>query len=212
MTNNSIVDFPPQNFLSANSDSESFREHQIGSSSHIPPPPPPTTRLVIIKVASGCDIIESIFDVARRNQTSLAIQSVFGTIASVTLRNIANVVPAIVAYGPFNILSLTGCYFYDNQYTLFPEATPPPSFFFGIHFSTSHGRVFCGNVGGRVIAYKEVILTIFTFKNPRILKYVPEGEESDDEDDDENYNENCSEDPINFNNNGDDLTTFNYSN
>ncbi|KAK7333950.1 hypothetical protein VNO80_30731 [Phaseolus coccineus] len=208
MTNNSIVDFSPKNFLSDNSDSESFREHHIGSSSHIPPPPP-TTRFVIMKVPSGCDIIESIFDVARRNQTSLAIQSVFGTVASVTLRKTANVVPAIVAYGPFNILSLTGCYFYDNQYTLFSEATPPPSFFFGIHFSTSHGRVFGGNVGGRVIAYKEVILTILTFKNLEILKYVPEGEESEDE---KNYNKNCNEDPINFNDNGDDLSTFNSSN
>ncbi|QCD78842.1 hypothetical protein DEO72_LG1g2478 [Vigna unguiculata] len=87
MTNRSMPEFFSQNFLSANSDSKSFGGHQIGSSSHSPPP----TRLIMVKVDSGCDIIESILDVARQNETSLAIKSACGTIASMTLCNITDV-------------------------------------------------------------------------------------------------------------------------
>jgi len=217
-----MPEFFSQNFLSANSDSKSFGGHQIGSSSHSPPP----TRLIMVKVDSGCDIIESILDVARQNETSLAIKSACGTIASMTLCNITDV-PVTMVYGPFNILSLNGSYLYDNQYTLLSEATHPPSFYFGIHISTSHGHVFCGNIGGPVIADKDVILTILTFKNPKIYRYVLENNESnddedntddddnDDEDDndindhdDNNNNKDCNDDLINFNNEGD-LSTFN---
>lgn len=172
-----MLDFPPQNY----SDSAFFREHPINRA---PPPQPPstTTRILIVKVASGCDIIESILDIARRHQTSLAIQSAFGSIASVTLSETDDV-SAVIAYGPFNILSLSGSYFYDNPSTLSSEATTlPPSYSFGIHLSTSHGRVFGGNIGGPVIAYKEVTLIIFAFQKPKLYKFISENDEDCGED------------------------------
>ncbi|XP_014506162.1 AT-hook motif nuclear-localized protein 29-like [Vigna radiata var. radiata] len=139
-----MVDFPLQNILFRNSDSESSM-----------------VRLIIVKVASGCDIIESILDVGRKNHTSLTIQSASGTIASVTLGDN----PDVRFYGPFNIVSLTGSYLYHNQDTPLLELIPPPSFSFGLILSTRHGSAFGGNVGGRLIAHNDVNLTIFTFNN-----------------------------------------------
>ncbi|CAJ1964862.1 unnamed protein product [Sphenostylis stenocarpa] len=177
--------------LSINSDSESSGDY--------PASPPPaldenqaSMKLVIVNVAAGCDVLKSILDIGRRGHTSLAVQSASGTIASVTLRHIPHSVPALRVYGPFNLLSLTGSYFYNNQHTLHPGATPPPSFSFGIHLSTSDGHVFGGNIDGPVIASKNVSLTIFTFKNPGIDKYVPEGEENDDQNDNNKNNKNCN--------------------
>jgi len=68
---------------------------------------------------------------------------------------------------------------------------PTPFFFVGIYLSTSYFLIFGGNIGGRVIAYKEVNLIIFTLENPEICKYISE---------DENNYEHCGNDPINFNN------------
>jgi len=114
-------------------------------------------------------------------------------------------------HGPFNLLSLTGSYLHNNQYTLLPGATPPRSLSFGIHLSTSHGRVFGGLVGGRVVAGDDVNLTISTFENPEIYRYGSEEQERDDHDNNINNNNSCNHNPSNFNKGGD-LSMLNSAN
>ncbi|KAK7333871.1 hypothetical protein VNO80_30651 [Phaseolus coccineus] len=173
--------------------------------------PQPPMKILIVNVAPGHDIIETILDIARRAHVSLTILSASGSITTVTLRHVPSGSSAVMLHGPFNLLSLTGSYLYNNQYTLLPGASPPRSLSFGIHLSTSNGRVFGGLVGGRVVAGKDVNLTISTFKNPEIYKYVPEGLEGNDLDDNINHNNNnktYNHNSNNFNTSGD-LSMFN---
>ncbi|XP_014506161.1 AT-hook motif nuclear-localized protein 19-like [Vigna radiata var. radiata] len=174
--------------------------------------PQPSIKILIVNVAPGHDIIETIINIARRSHVSLSILSASGIITTVTLRHVPSGSSAVMLHGPFNLLSLTGSYLHNNQYTLLPGATPPRSLSFGIHLSTSHGRVFGGLVGGRVIAGDDVNLTISTFENPEIYKYGFEDQERGDHDDSNiNNNKTCNHNPSNFNMGGD-LPTLNSAN
>ncbi|ESW18110.1 hypothetical protein PHAVU_006G013800 [Phaseolus vulgaris] len=166
--------------------------------------PQPPMKILIVNVAPGHDIIETILHIARRSHVSLTILSASGTITTVTLRHVPTGSSAVMLHGPFNLLSLTGSYLYNNQYTLLPGATPPRSLSFGIHLSTSNGRVFGGLVGGRVVAGNDVNLTISTFKNPEIYKYVPQGIQGNDHDHDDTINNNNNK---TFNHNSNNFNT-----
>ncbi|KAG5010965.1 hypothetical protein AAZX31_07G214000 [Glycine max] len=168
-------------------------------------PAEPSMKLVIVNVTPGSDIIESILDVARRGHVSLTILSASGTISKVTLHNSIHGVAALTLRGPFTLLSLNGSYLHNNHYTLHPGATPPPPLSFGISFSTSQGQVFGGAIGGRVIAGDDVSLTISTFKNPVMYKYVPTDKERNGDDNNNNHYNNISK---NFNG-GNELLGFN---
>ncbi|CAJ1964868.1 unnamed protein product [Sphenostylis stenocarpa] len=169
----------------------------------------PSMKIVIVNVAPGRDIMETILDIAQQNHVSLTILSASGTIASVILRNTPTGSPSLMLHGPFNLLSLTGSFLYNNEYTLLPGATTPRSLSFGIHLSTSHGRIFGGPIGGRVVAGDDVSLTISTYKNPEIYKYVPTGQESNEDDNINNHiNKTYNSNPSNSNTGGD-LSIFN---
>ncbi|XP_027932751.1 AT-hook motif nuclear-localized protein 19-like [Vigna unguiculata] len=173
--------------------------------------PQPNIKILIVNVAPGHDIIETIINIARRTHVSLTILSASGVITTVTLRHVPSGSSAVMLHGPFNLLSLTGSYLHNNQYTLLPGATPPRSLSFGIHLSTSHGRVFGGLVGGRVVAGDDVNLTISTFENPEIYRYGSEEQERDDHDNNINNNNSCNHNPSNFNKGGD-LSMLNSAN
>ncbi|RDX83407.1 AT-hook motif nuclear-localized protein 17, partial [Mucuna pruriens] len=161
----------------------------------------PSVKLVIVEVPPGRDIIGSIIEVARRGHINLTILSANGMITSVTLRNASYGTPMITLHGPFTLLSLTGSYLYNNQYTFRLGATPPFPLSFGINLSTSQGQVFGGVVGGKVIASNNVTIVVSTFRNPEIYKYVPKDEERDN---DNNNNNNPS-----YFNGSDQLSRFN---
>ncbi|CAJ1964854.1 unnamed protein product [Sphenostylis stenocarpa] len=180
-----------QNPLHTNSDFESSGDYRIGSSSHCLwhsfslPNANQSMKVVTINVGEGCDVMESIVDVARRSQASLVVHGASGTVASATLHNTVRGAPTYRIYGPFNLLSLTGSYFYTPHDTHLPGATSSLSF--GIQLCT-YSRIICGRTTGTVIAGGDVILIVSTFKNPKINKYVPEGEERDNVDNDNNNN------------------------
>ncbi|RDY07331.1 AT-hook motif nuclear-localized protein 17, partial [Mucuna pruriens] len=146
----------------------------------------PSMKLVKVEVPPGRDIIESIIEVTRRGHVSLTILSANGMIASVTLSNAPYSVPALTLHGPFALLSLTGFYLYNNQYTFSQGATLPSLPSFGINLSTSQGQVFGGIVGGKVIAADDVTIVASTFKNAEIYRYVPKDEERYNDDNNNN--------------------------
>ncbi|CAJ1964832.1 unnamed protein product [Sphenostylis stenocarpa] len=159
-------------------------------------------------VAPNNDVMESIFDIAHRDHVSITVISASGTINKVTLQSSSHSTSSLILHGPFTLVSLTGSYLYNNQYTLHPGASPPFPLSFGINLSTSQGEVFCGIVGGRVIAGENVRVTISMYNNPDILKYTIECSERDDNHNDNNNNLNYNNNPNNFNG-GDDLLEFN---
>jgi len=132
--------------------------------------------------------MECILDISHQGHVSLSVLSAVGTINNVTLRNTTHGAPNLVFHGPFNLLSLTGSYLYNNHYTLHLGATPPRPLSFGINFSTTKGEIFTGVIGGKVIAGEGVILTVSIYKNPDIIKYTPKGEEGDDNNNNNNNN------------------------
>ena len=129
-------------------------------------------------VAPNSDIMECISDIASREQVSVTVMSASGKINKVSLQSSSNGEPDVMLHGPLTLVSLTGSYLYKNEYTLHPGATPPLPLSFGINLSTMGGNVFCGVVGGRLIAGDNVKLTVSTYTNPNILKYSAETHEN----------------------------------
>lgn len=144
--------------------------------------------VVTFNVASNGDVMESIFEIAHRDQVSVTVMNVSGMINNVTLEASNEGAPPIMLHGPFNFLSLSGSYLYDNHYILHPGATPPPPPSFGIHLSNAQGQVFTGIIGGKVIAGENVMITVSTFRNPDILKYTPEDQQEDETHNDSDNN------------------------
>ncbi|QCD79344.1 AT-hook motif nuclear-localized protein 19-like [Vigna unguiculata] len=150
------------------------------SSLRVPETTDSTMNVFTFNVAPNGDIMESILEIVHRDQVSVTVMNVSGMINNVTMEASNEGSPPIMLYGPFNFLSLTGSYLYDNHYILHPGATPPPPPSFGIHLSTAQGQVFSGIIGGRVIAGENVMITVSTFRNPDILKYTPEDRQEDE--------------------------------
>lgn len=153
-------------------------------------PVEPSMKLVIINVDRGKDIMQSILNVAHQGCVSLTVLSASGTVTSVTLCNSPNDGGgALMLHGPFTLLSINGSYFYNNnQYNLHSGATRSPPVSFGIHLSTSKGKILGGAIGGNVIAGDDVSITLSTFSHPEIYNCVPKGEEEDDGDKNNNNN------------------------
>ncbi|XP_014517185.1 AT-hook motif nuclear-localized protein 14-like [Vigna radiata var. radiata] len=154
--------------------------------------PESSVNVFTFNVAPNSDVMQCISDIASRDQVSVTVISATGKINKVTLKSSTNGEPDLMLHGPLTLVSLTGSYLYNNQYTLHPGATPPLSLSFGINLSTIGGKVFCGVVGGRVIAGENVKITVYTYTNPNILKYSAEGQEDsgNDNNDDENHKNN----------------------
>ncbi|XP_047159212.1 AT-hook motif nuclear-localized protein 17-like [Vigna umbellata] len=151
--------------------------------------PESSVNVFTFNVAPNSDVMECISDIASRDQVSVTVISATGKINKVTLQSSTNGEPDLMLHGPLTLVSLTGSYLYSNQYTLHPGATPPLSLSFGINLSTIGGKVFCGVVGGRVIAGENVKITVSTYTNPNILKYSAEGQEDGDNDNNDNEND-----------------------
>ncbi|KAH1189188.1 Protein PIN-LIKES 1 [Glycine max] len=156
-------------------------------------PSEPFVRIVIINVDPGRDIMESILDVARQGHVNLTVLSTSGTVTKVTLQNSLHGAAALTLHGPFTLLSLNGSYLINNHHNHNSGATLPPPSSFGIHLSTSGGQAIGGAIGGQVIAGDNVKITVSTFWNPEMYKYIPEGNKGgndDNNDRENNYNNN----------------------
>jgi len=145
-----------------------------------------SANLITFNVAPDNDVMESIFDIVNRDQVSVTVIKASGKIKNVTLQSSTYGTPNAILHGHFTLLSLTGSYLYNNEYTLHPGATPPLPLSFGINLSTSAGKLFCGVVGGKVIAAENVQITVSTYKNPNILKYTTEDQEEGDNQNNDN--------------------------
>jgi len=137
--------------------------------------------LITFNVPPNSDVMKSIFDIANREQVNVIVISASGKIKNATLHSSTYNTPNYILYGPFTLLSLTGSYLYNNENTLNPGATPPFPLSFGINLSTSEGKLFCGVVGGKVIAGENVQITLSTYKNPN--KTAEDQEEGDNQND-----------------------------
>ncbi|KAH1189176.1 AT-hook motif nuclear-localized protein 17 [Glycine max] len=133
-------------------------------------------RIVIINVDSGKDIIESIADVAGLGHANLAVLSPSGTITRVTLHNSLHGATALTLNGPTLRLA------FPQQLILIQRPQLPPPLSFGIHLTTSRGLAIGGAIGGQVNASDEIKITLCTFWNPEIYKYIPEGSNGDNDD------------------------------
>ncbi|KAL2322363.1 hypothetical protein Fmac_026742 [Flemingia macrophylla] len=146
--------------------------------------PEGSARLVIMDVADGDDIMESIANLARCKNVRVVIHKASGSIASVMLRHGST---TTTHHGPFHIVSFTGSYTYNN---------PHPFIDLRINLCTSQSQLFGGAVAGNVIANRVVSLTLFTFKNPETYPNQ------------EKVNNNDNDNHKNNNNNDNDKTTL----
>ncbi|CAL0329500.1 unnamed protein product [Lupinus luteus] len=111
---------------------------------------------VVIKVAIGFDVMESLIEFARKRKVGISVLSGSGSISSVTLHYPLLSSPSFTLHGPFTLLSLTGTYFSGPSHPSFPSFT--------------HGQIFGGVVAGKIVAGSIVTISATVFKNPEIYK------------------------------------------
>ncbi|OIW17613.1 hypothetical protein TanjilG_28963 [Lupinus angustifolius] len=141
---------------------------------------------VVIKIAIGLDVMESLKEFARKRNVGISVLSGSGSIASVTLHHPLLSSPSFTLHGPFTLLSLTGTYFSGPSHPSFPSFTlvdatsssalnPNYSFSittssFGISLLGSQGEIFGGVVAGKIVAGSTVTISATMFKNPEFYK------------------------------------------
>ncbi|KAG4909181.1 hypothetical protein JHK87_055297 [Glycine soja] len=142
----------------------------------------PFLRLVIINVNLGRDIIKPILEIAHRGHVNLTVLSTSGTVTKVTLHNSLHGDVALTLHGPFTLLSLNNSYLFNNHYNLNYRVTLPLPLSFRINLSNSRGQV------TSVIVGDNVKITLSTFRNPEIYKYILEGNKGNNDDKKNYYN------------------------
>lgn len=157
-----------------------------------------TMKPVILEIAAGSDIIDTIITFARRNHVGVSIISAAGSVSNVTLRHPVSHAPALSLHGPFGLLSLSGSFIASKappqQSSSSPSTTTSTSSpvssltssslsctSFGVTLSGAQGQVFGGIVGGKVMAASVVIVVAATFINPGFHR-LPYCEGGDNED------------------------------
>ncbi|KAK7304908.1 hypothetical protein VNO77_42802 [Canavalia gladiata] len=157
---------------------------------------------IVIDVAPGNDIVESVVAYARRRHLNLTLLSASGTVAYVTLCHALTQAPAFNLHGPFAIMGLSGTYLYNSHFA--PSPSSPngnSSYSFGITLSGNQGQVFGGIIGGKAVAGSSVSVTATTFKKAEFYKVPAGGTEEKSNDNDSNDNDNDNDNHNNNNNN-----------
>ncbi|XP_020527430.1 AT-hook motif nuclear-localized protein 24 [Amborella trichopoda] len=111
----------------------------------------------VMEVASGCDIVESVANYARRRQRGVCILSGSGTVTNVTLRQPAAPGAIVTLHGRFEILSLSGSFL--------PPPGPPAATGLTIYLAGGQGQVVGGTVVGALLASGPVIIMAASFGN-----------------------------------------------
>ncbi|GLJ40197.1 hypothetical protein SUGI_0824540 [Cryptomeria japonica] len=125
-------------------------------------------RPLLLEVAGGCDVAESIAHFARRRQIGVCVMSGNGIVSNVTLRQATNPGSAATFHGRYQILSLSGTFL------------PAPSSSGGLTISLAgtQGQVVGGSVMGPLIASGAVIIIAASFINPSYHRLPLEDEEN----------------------------------
>nr|KYP55810.1 Putative DNA-binding protein ESCAROLA [Cajanus cajan] len=133
-----------------------------------------SAKFVLIDVPQGADVIESIVELAQREQVSVTILNGSGAGASVTLQHAPRGSTTFTLHGPFSLVSFSGTFVYGGG----DGDSPPPRMDFGVNLSNPEGQIFGGVVRGRVVAGEDVKLTVSTFKDPEVYKFRSENGEA----------------------------------
>ncbi|WCJ28956.1 AT-hook motif nuclear-localized protein 20 [Euphorbia peplus] len=127
---------------------------------------------VILEIATGSDIIQSIMQLASKNHVGVTVLSATGMVGNITLRHPNAHAPSLSLHGPFHLLAFSGTFL-----------GPSRGYGFGVSLAGGQGQVFGGIVAGKVVAASLVMVVAATFMNPTIHR-VPRGDEEEDGDDD----------------------------
>ena len=129
-----------------------------------------TPNHVILEVAAGSDVVDSVMQFARRRRRGISVLSGSGSISNVTLLQPNPHPTTCTINGPLSLVSLSGTYINGD----FPppgdspsssSAIPPPGYSsFGICLSNAQNCVFGGVVVGKLIAASVVVVVATTFK------------------------------------------------
>lgn len=125
--------------------------------------------IIILEISADTDIVESILNLAQQKNKSVTVLSGSGLVSDVTLLNQVSRVPALPIHGTFSIMCLEGTYINPNCECIPPQlVTNPSCSSFTIYLAGAEGNVFCGNIGGKVKAAGQVIVTAILSKKHRM--------------------------------------------
>ncbi|XP_022774621.1 AT-hook motif nuclear-localized protein 16-like [Durio zibethinus] len=110
-----------------------------------------------MEVSSGCDVLESIVNFARRKQRGICVLSGSGRVANVTLRQPASSGAIVTQRGRYEILSLLG--------SILPPPAPPGITGLIIYLVGAQGQVVGGGLVGPLIASGPVLIMAASFIN-----------------------------------------------
>ncbi|KAI5058551.1 hypothetical protein GOP47_0026721 [Adiantum capillus-veneris] len=118
---------------------------------------PNALRAHVLEIATGCDVVESVTNFARRRQRGVCILSGSGTVTNVTLRQPAAPGATVTLHGRFEILSLSGSFL--------PPPAPPGATGLTIYLAGGQGQVVGGSVVGALLASGPVVVIAASFLN-----------------------------------------------
>ncbi|KAB2055890.1 hypothetical protein ERO13_A11G060700v2 [Gossypium hirsutum] len=110
-----------------------------------------------MEVSSGCDVIESLANFARKKQRGICVLSGSGCVTNVTLRQPASSGVIVTLHGRYEILSLLG--------SILPPPAPPGITGLTIYLAGAQGQVAGGVVVGALIASGPVLVMAASFMN-----------------------------------------------
>ncbi|KAJ7561048.1 hypothetical protein O6H91_03G011800 [Diphasiastrum complanatum] len=110
----------------------------------------------VLEIARGCDVSETLAAFARRRQRGLCVLGGTGTVANVTLRQLAAPGSSVTFHGRFEILSLSGSFL----------PPPAPAALAGLTVAlagSQPGQVLGGSVVGQLVAAGPVLVIATSF-------------------------------------------------
>ncbi|XP_008782107.1 AT-hook motif nuclear-localized protein 28-like [Phoenix dactylifera] len=122
-------------------------------------------RPMVLEIAAGCDVLESVAAFARSRRMGISVLSGSGVVANVPLRHPTTNPPVMTLHGRYDILSLSGTVLPPpSAVTTAPAA--PAQVNFSISLAGTQGHVIGGTVAGQMKAAGPVVLVAASFANP----------------------------------------------
>ncbi|XP_052172220.1 AT-hook motif nuclear-localized protein 19-like [Diospyros lotus] len=123
---------------------------------------------VVLEIAEGMDVIDTVVQFARRHQLGVAILGARGSVSNVVVR-----LPAAVMtiQGTHEIISLTGTFMASLPVSSSASSPSLSPFAFGIALAGPNGTIYGGVLCGQVKAASTVVLLLGTFQMPLFYKF-----------------------------------------
>ena len=131
---------------------------------------------IVIEVAPGNDLFETVVQFARRRRLGITILHGFGTISNVTFRQPVPHAPTYSLHGPLCIIYVCGWYLGCPV----PATSATSRASFSVSVAGTQGQIYGGQVAGKVIASGPVTLIATTFTNPSVHRLPSDLEEVDE--------------------------------